>query len=129
MNPDNVFASGNAVIEESPARPGLGQVRQAVAHIAENFTAKRVYAEPCQGEGVTLIPAAEIRGGAGVGGQGEGAGGGLGLRARPVGAYVMKDGNVEWKPAFDLSRVVFRGQIVALALLLTIGWIWSRRAL
>ena len=111
------------------ARQGVPtrQVRQAITQIADNFAAKRVYAEPCQQQGVTVIPAAEIRGGGGVGSQHERTGGGMGIRARPVGAYVVKDGTVDWKPAFDLSRVVFRGQIVALALLLTIGWLVSRR--
>jgi hypothetical protein len=127
MNPDNAFSRDSTVAEGIRDTAGLVQARQAVSQIAENFAAKRVYAEPCQQQGVTVIPAAEIRGGAGVGGQGERGGGGIGMRARPVGAYVIKDGSVEWKPAFDLSRVVFRGQVVALAVLLTIGWMWSRR--
>ena len=33
-------------------------------------------------------------------GQGEGAG--FGVMARPVGAFVIKDGDVRWKPAIDL---------------------------
>ncbi len=126
MNPDNVFSGGAAAVDETLEKPGLGQVRRAVAQIADNFTAKRVYADPCEQDGVTLIPAAEIRGG-GLGGHGERGGGGVGMRARPVGAYVIKGSSVQWKPAFDLSRAVFRGQLVALAALVTIGWIWSRR--
>ena len=31
---------------------------------------------------------------------------GYGLRATPAGVYVIKDGEVEWKPALDTSRVV-----------------------
>ena len=129
MSPDTQsssnYVAGNGRDSASP----LGQARQTITQIAENFTARRVYAEPYQQQGVTVIPAAELRGGGGVGGQGEHSGGGVGMRARPVGAYVLKDGTVEWKPAFDLSRVVFRGQIVAIALLFTVAWIFSRRAL
>jgi len=127
MNPDNILSGGTAAVDETLDKPGLAEVRQAVVQIADNFAAKRVYAEPCRDDGVTLIAAAEIRGGGGMGGRGEHGGGGIGMRARPVGAYVIKNGNVRWKPAFDLSRAVFRGQVVAFALLLTIGLIWSRR--
>ena len=127
MSLENHSTSDFAARSARDAPSALGQARQAVTQIAENFTAGRVYADPCQQEGITVIPAAEIRGGGGVGGQGEHSGGGVGIRARPVGAYVIKDGGVEWKPAFDLSRVVFRGQIVALALLATFAWAFSRR--
>jgi hypothetical protein len=129
MSPDTQSSSNYVTGTVRDATTPLGQARQTITQIAENFTASRVYAEPYQHQGVTVIPAAEIRGGGGVGGQGEHTGGGVGLRARPVGAYVLKDGAVEWKPAFDLSRVVFRGQVVAIALLFTVAWIFSRRSL
>ncbi len=47
----------------------------------------------------------------------------MGLTARPVGAYVIKDGTVTWEPAFDLSRVVLRGQLVGVVALLSLPWI------
>ena len=105
----------------------LVHTRQGVAEIAENFTAKRVYSEPCQSGDITVIPAAEVRGGGGLGGREDGGGGGMSLRARPVGAYVIKGNVVKWKPALDLSRVIFGGQMVAVTALLVLGWIWSRR--
>jgi hypothetical protein len=40
-------------------------------------------------------------------------GGGFGLRARPVGAYVIRDGEVTWKPAIDPSRLTIGWQVVA----------------
>ena len=70
--------------------------------------AKRVYAKPVESNGVTVIPAARVMGGAGGGngerpqGTGQGEGGGFGVMARPVGAFVIKDGRVKWKPAIDL---------------------------
>jgi uncharacterized spore protein YtfJ len=73
----------------------------------EAITVKRVYGDPVQSDGVTLVPAAAVRGGAGGGGDNEGnGGGGFGIIARPVGAYVIRDGSVSWRPAVDLNRVL-----------------------
>jgi uncharacterized spore protein YtfJ len=73
------------------------------------MTVKRVYGDPVQSDGVTLVPAAAVRGGAGGGGEGGpegGGGGGFGIVARPIGAYVIRDGSVSWRPAVDLNRVL-----------------------
>jgi hypothetical protein len=97
---------------------------------ADTFAAKRVYSEPYTHDGVTIITAAAIRGGGGMGqndSERAGVGGGLGIAARPVGAYVARDGRVVWKPAFDLSRIVLRGQIVLLTALVVGGLILGRR--
>ena len=75
-----------------------------VTTLREGMSVSRVFGQPYERDGVTVIPAATIRGGAG-GGNGkkaetseEGEGGGLGLVARPAGAYVIKDGAVSWQP-------------------------------
>lgn len=80
--------------------------------LRDGMTVSRVLGEPYEHDGVTVIPAAAVRGGAG-GGTGkkgetgeEGEGGGLGLVARPAGAYVIKDGAVSWLPAVDVNRIV-----------------------
>ena len=75
------------------------------------ITVQRVYAPPYERDGLTVIPAAVVRGGAGGGTGdddegGEGEGGGLALNGRPSGAYVIKDGEVRWVPAFDVTRMV-----------------------
>jgi uncharacterized spore protein YtfJ len=63
-------------------------------------------------------------GGGGGGGRDEqgqeGQGGGFGLHARPVGAYVIKDGNVRWTPAVDVNGIV--GMLGAI----TITWVISQ---
>jgi hypothetical protein len=47
--------------------------------------------------------------------------------ARPVGAYVIKpDGEVSWKPAIDVQRMVLGWQIVSALAVLT-GWSLLRR--
>ena len=78
------------------------------------IAAKRVYGEPVEREGVTVIPAASVGGGGGGGGDNEhNGGGGFGLRARPVGAYVISGEKVEWKRAIDVQRLMLGWQIVA----------------
>jgi uncharacterized spore protein YtfJ len=86
----------------------------------EAITVKRVYGDPVQSDGVTLVPVAAVRGGAGGGGEGGpegGGGGGFGVVARPVGAYVIREGSVSWRPAVDLNRVL----LLAAALLLLLA--------
>jgi uncharacterized spore protein YtfJ len=85
------------------------------------ITVRRVYGEPYQADGVTIIPAANVMGGGGGGGDTEGnGGGGFGVRARPAGAWVIRGGDVQWKPAFDLNRTILVGQLIALVALLVV---------
>ena len=75
-------------------------------------TVKKVFGEPFQKDGVTIIPAAKIMGGGGGGsgespdGSGQGSGTGFGLAGKPAGAYIIKGGNVSWRPAVDLNRLI-----------------------
>ena len=92
----------------------------------EAMSVRRVYGEPHEQDGVTIIPAAAVRGGAGGGGDDmNNGGGGVGLQARPVGAYVVKDGDVSWKPAVDPNRIVAGWQLVSLVGLL-VAWAFAR---
>jgi uncharacterized spore protein YtfJ len=83
-----------------------------------------VYAEPYEKDGLTVIPAAEVRGGAG-GGSGqddkgqEGGGGGFGVSGRPAGAFVIKDGQVTWRPSVDPNRIVVMVGMAVIAYLLS----------
>ena len=74
----------------------------------------RVYGTPIEKDGLTIIPAASIAGGGGGGGGPANAGGGVGygVRARPVGAFVIKDGEVRWEPAIDATRLGLRGMLI-----------------
>ena len=81
------------------------------------ITVKRVYGDPVESEGVTLVPAAAVRGGAGGGGDSEGnGGGGFGVVSRPMGAYVIREGSVSWRPAVDLNRVLLLAAALAFLL-------------
>ena len=93
--------------------------------VTDSITVKRVFAEPYERDGVTVIAAATVAGGGGGGGghdderhQG-GEGGGFGLTARPAGAYVIKDGQVSWRPAVDVNRLITTIGAIAVAYLLS----------
>jgi uncharacterized spore protein YtfJ len=97
-------------------------VQTLLSQARDALTVKRVFGEPIERNGVTVIPVATIAGGAG-GGSGESggeSGGGFGLRATPAGVYVIKDGNVAWQPAVNVNRAILGGQIVAIVIVLTI---------
>src|SRR5688500_10627342 len=106
-------------------------VLDTVNQTRDAITVRRVYGEPYQEDGVTLIPAAHVMGGGGGGGDTRGNGGtGFGLSARPVGAWVIKEGEATWRPAIDLNRTIMMGQIVAIVALLSLRSIltaWAKR--
>jgi len=66
------------------------KVGEVLSSARDTFTVKRVYGEPYEKDGLTVIPAAVVSGGAGGGtghdekGQ-EGEGGGFGMIGRPAG--------------------------------------------
>jgi uncharacterized spore protein YtfJ len=99
----------------------------------ESIGSKGVFGTPYEKNGVTVIPAARIMGGAG-GGQGPiprstdgtaatdeagseqtGSGGGFGVSGQPTGAFVIKGNEVRWVPAVDVNRLMFGFQMVLIA--------------
>ena len=92
----------------------------------EAISVRRVFGDPYEQDGVTIIPAAAVRGGAGGGGDSENnGGGGFGVQARPVGAYLIQDGEVTWKPSVDPNRMVAGWQAVSVIGLL-VAWAFAR---
>ena len=49
-----------------------------------------------------------------------GGGVGFGVKARPVGVYIVKEGQVSWQPALDVTRVILAGQLLGLVAILTV---------
>ena len=98
------------------------KVDELIAKTKDSLEAKKVYAEPYEKDGITVIAAATLSGGAGGGtgrdekGQ-EGEGGGFGLTAKPTGAFIIKDGKVRWEPAVDVNRLIATVGAVAVAAL------------
>lgn len=109
------------------------KVQEMLSNATDAMNVKRVFGEPYEKDGVTIIPVAKFGGGGGGGGgdgpDGSGSGGGFGLGATPAGVYVIKDGKVAWQPAVDVNRIVLGCQIVGtLALLLLRARIKARRS-
>lgn len=110
-----------AVTAESEPRGPLAFLEQA----RDVMTVRRVFGDPIERDGITIVPAAKVRGGGG-GGFGEGpqaqrgGGGGFGVSATPAGVYIIREGRVTWRPALDLNRIIFTGQIVGIVFLLTV---------
>jgi uncharacterized spore protein YtfJ len=97
-----------------------------VKEIQDRFNAGIVYGEATETESSIVIPAARVMGGGGGGSdanQGEGAG--FGLSATPAGAWVIENGDAQWRPAIDVNRIILGGQIVAVTFLL-FSWLKSR---
>jgi uncharacterized spore protein YtfJ len=109
-------------------------VQQLIAQSRDMITVKRVFGDPYEKDGITIIPAATVQGGGGGGGgegpsgQGKGGGGGGGISARPAGAYVIKNGEVTWQPAVDVNRAVAVGGAVVIVALLSLRSIVRARA-
>lgn len=99
-------------------------VQQVIDTARDVLTVQRVFGEPYERNGTTVVPVAKVQGGGG-GGQGDGpdgkgAGGGGGIGVRPAGVYVIRGDQVRWQPAVDVNRVVLGMQVVAVVAL--IAW-------
>ncbi|MGH3727280.1 MAG: spore germination protein GerW family protein [Micromonosporaceae bacterium] len=110
------------------------EVQEVISQAREALTVKRVFGEPYDKNGVTLIPVARVRGAAG-GGDGEnpdrrgsGSGSGFGIAARPVGAYLIRGSELSWRPAVDVNRIVLGAQVVAVVALLVVRAMVKARA-
>jgi uncharacterized spore protein YtfJ len=101
--------------------------------LTEAATVRRAFGDPTEQDGSIVIPVARVAGGAGEGGGSgpdtdQGFGGGFGLRVIPSGVFVIRDGEVTWRPAFDLNRVILGAQVVAVIAMLTLRSVLRHRA-
>jgi hypothetical protein len=116
------------------------EVQEITEAAFDAVTAKRVYGEPFETKGLTVIPAATVTGvglrgtsddGSGPNGDGSAEGrrgGGFGLTARPSGAWVIDENGTTWKPAVDVNRIIFGGQLIALVAIVVTGRILAGRS-
>ncbi|HEU4512015.1 MAG TPA: spore germination protein GerW family protein [Nocardioidaceae bacterium] len=99
-------------------------ITEVLSTAKDAITVKRVYGEPYEKDGLTVIPVATVGGGGG-GGTGhdekgeENEGAGFGMGVRPVGAYVVQGQQVTWRPAVDVNRIVAVVGMVIVAYLLS----------
>jgi len=120
-----------------PESAALRTIRDTI-----DSAAGKVFGEPIQQDGMTVLPVAAVAtGGGGGGGSGPGMGkgdgprsdlggegGGFGVMAKPAGAFVIRGDEVSWRPAVDLNRVILGGQVVAVVALLVIRGIVRARS-
>jgi uncharacterized spore protein YtfJ len=99
-------------------------IDQLLAKVSESMNAGRAFGPVIEREGCIVIPVAFVAGGGGGGDALEGpegtagaTGGGFGGFSWPIGAYVIKDGNVRWMPAVDVTLVALGGLLVARSVL------------
>jgi uncharacterized spore protein YtfJ len=103
-------------------------VDEMVHGTQDAMNVRRVFGDPIEKDGITLIPAAKVMGGGGGGGDAQNnTGGGFGIRARPAGVYVIRDGNVSWQPALDVNRIVLGAQVVAIFFFLVLRAVLGRK--
>jgi uncharacterized spore protein YtfJ len=127
-------------------------IDEVLAQARDTMTVRRVFGEPIERNGLTVIPVANVMGGGGGGGgegpvlpgeagsdpgasakavglpqMASGSGAGFAVRATPAGAYIIKDGEVRWEPAVDMTRVIILGQIVGIVFLLVVRSILKSR--
>jgi uncharacterized spore protein YtfJ len=109
------------------------QFEEFIGRAQDAITVRKVFGEPFEKDGLTVIPAARVIGGSG-GGTGQddsgqqGEGGGFGLMARPAGAYVIRDGEITWRPAVDPATVIVAGAAVAIVAIIAGAWTRARIA-
>jgi len=100
----------------------------------DTYTARRVFGDPIEKDGLTIIPVAMVAGGGG-GGNGPAddedsaanGGGGFGGMARPAGVFVVRADSVVWHPALDVTLLGMAGMLFAALVALVLGRALRRR--
>jgi hypothetical protein len=110
----------------------VAKKRDLISAARDVMSVKRVYGDPYEKNGLTVIPAAIVGGVAG-GAAGDQTGDesdgerGFGLLARPSGAWIIQDDQVTWKAAIDVNRIILGGQIIAFTAIFMAGRILLAR--
>jgi uncharacterized spore protein YtfJ len=114
----------NGTDHATPKRK-ISFVERVAEKMGVHASAKAVFAEPVQQDGVTVIPVAKVRWGFGGGSgrkQGKrGKGGGGGLQVSPLGYIEINQGQTQFKPIRDPMALVPIAAVGSLA-----GWVILR---
>jgi uncharacterized spore protein YtfJ len=100
----------------------------------DTYTVRRVFGDPIEKDGLTIIPVAMVAGGGGGGNgpadDGDSAangGAGFGGLARPAGVFVVRTDSVVWHPALDVTLLGMAGMLLAALVALVLGRALRRR--
>lgn len=118
---------------EEYSTTGTGVPERIIDRLRKATGVERVFGEPIERGGQTIVPVASVRAGGGGGGgggsdertTGSGEGGGFGAVSRAAGVYVITESNVKWKPAIDVTRLVVAGNFTAVAYFF-FAWLTAR---
>jgi uncharacterized spore protein YtfJ len=112
-------------------------VDELLGRIGSNVSVQRVFGEPIDRDGITVVPVAVVAGGGGAGGGqqsdgsdsggSDGSGGGFGLWSRGIGVYAIQDGQVRFVPAVDVVALGLAGAMVLRLLFKAAGAAGRRR--
>ena len=85
-----------------------------LTQVGEQLGIRRVFGEPIEREGITVIPVAVAIGGGGGGSapDDQGSGGGFGGVVRGIGVYSISNAQVRFVPAIDATALVAMGVLV-----------------
>jgi hypothetical protein len=96
---------------EATERNAHMKLRDALDSIVPDPSAAQVYGQPYQtADGTTVLPVAKVRGRTRPRTQDAD----LRLAVRPVGVFVIKDGEATWVPAVDSTRIALVGAVTGL---------------
>ncbi len=78
-----------------------------LTRVGDQLGIRRVFGEPIERDGVTVVPVAVSFGGGGGGNgpQDQGSGGGFGGMVRGIGVYSISNGQVRFVPAVDTTAL------------------------
>ena len=87
------------------------KLRDALDSIVPDPSAAQVYGQPYQtADGATVLPVAKVRGRTRPGAEDAV----LRLTAKPVGVFVISNGEASWVPAVDTTRIAMVGALTGL---------------
>jgi uncharacterized spore protein YtfJ len=118
-----------------PSGTTAATILENIRATRDALSVRRVFGDPLETDGVTIIPVARVAGGAGGGGgegtaeqqTGSGFGTGFGVRAEPVGIYSIRNGEISWKPTIDATRLVRGCQVLAGIVAVCLALVFIRR--
>jgi uncharacterized spore protein YtfJ len=112
----------------------MALVNKLIDSWQDTYSVRRVFGDPVEKDGITVIPVAMVSGGGGGGsgheedeGGSEGSGGGFGGMARPVGVFVVRADRVDWMPALDITLLGVAGIALGALIALILGRALRRR--
>src|SRR5262249_45916150 len=108
------------------------ETKELLDKARDALSVRATVGEPVHEHGVVVVPVAKIRSGGGGGASPEGTknpgmGGGFGATSTPMGAFIIKDGAVSWRPTVDVNKIIIGAQAVAIVALLTVRAIVEAR--